>query len=302
MGAVFLGTPAAAIPSLAALADIDDVDLVITKPDRSGPRSGRPVPPPVKTAAIQFGFAVAQPTSRDELLDVLSDSDYSVGVVVAYGSILTEEMLATTRHGFVNIHFSLLPRWRGAAPVERAILAGDARTGVTLMNIDKGLDTGDVIAEVTTPIGPDETGGSLTARLSFLGAMLIDDALPDYLAGRRTPVPQIESGASHAPRLNKAESRLAPTLTATSAEQAVRAFSPRPIAWLATPGGRLRVHRAAPTDLSANAGSIVAFGDIIVAGFEDGAIQLLVVQPEGKSRLEGSAWFRGVRDDDVTFS
>ena len=208
MPAVFLGTPAAAVPSLAALADVEDVACVVTQPDRRAGRGGARQSPPVKVAAEQFGFPIAQPATRDELLSILQNRSFDVGLVVAYGRILTPEMLASTRYGFLNVHFSLLPRWRGAAPVERAIASGDERTGVTLMKIDEGLDTGPVLGEIATPIGPDETGGSLSARLSHLGARLVDEITPEYLVGRRRPVPQLDTDTTHASRLSKEEARI----------------------------------------------------------------------------------------------
>ncbi|HZJ48427.1 MAG TPA: methionyl-tRNA formyltransferase, partial [Acidimicrobiia bacterium] len=194
MRSVFLGTPSAAVPSLAALIDVTDVELVVTRPDRARGRSGKPAPPPVKVAAFEWGIPVSQPDGRSDLERVLREADADVGVVVAYGRILTAAALDSFPSGFVNVHFSLLPRWRGAAPVERAILSGDDATGVTLMQIDEGLDTGPVIAAIETPIGSDETGGSLSGRLSYLGALMIDDTIPDFLAGNLETAPQLRTG------------------------------------------------------------------------------------------------------------
>jgi methionyl-tRNA formyltransferase len=301
MGAVFLGSPAAAIPSLAALCDVEDVDLVITQPDRRKGRGSAPASPPVKTAAKQFGFEVAQPEGVPGLLDLLVEREFTVGVVVAYGRILTPAMLATVPFGFLNVHFSLLPRWRGAAPVERAIADGDERTGVTLMKIDEGLDSGPILGEITTPIGPHETGGSLTGRLSFLGAVLIDDTMPEYLNGRRRPVPQIDSGVSLARKLTKAEAQLTTSMNAIDAERIVRAFQPRPVAWLETPDGALRIHRARPSNVPGLPGEISLIGASVIASFDHGSIELLVVQPPGKPRLAATAWMNGRRRETTTF-
>lgn len=301
MGAVFLGSPAAAIPSLAALQDVEDIDLVITQPDRRHGRGLSPAPPPVKVAANQFGFEVAQPDDVEELLTLLTDGEFRIGVVVAYGRLLTPAMLASVPLGFVNVHFSLLPRWRGAAPVERALARGDDRTGVTLMKIDGGLDSGPVLGEITTPIGPGETGGSLTSRLSFLGATLIDDTLPEYLMGRRRPVPQIESGVSHARKLTKAEARLTDSMTAAEAERLVRAFDPRPTAWVETQDGPLRIHKACPTSTPGLPGEISLIESKVIASFSRGSIELLVVQPPGKPRIDASAWMNGRRRETTTF-
>ena len=302
MGAVFLGSPAAAVPSLAALSDVADVDLVITQPDRRQGRGGKVVPGPVVQAAKQFGFPVAQPESRDELLGWLDGAGFDFGLVVAFGRILTPAMLGTTPFGFLNVHFSLLPRWRGAAPVERAIAAGDERTGVTLMKMDEGLDTGPVLAEIATPIADSETGGSLTARLSFLGASLVDSAVPEYLAGRRRPVPQIDAHTSHAGKLTKSEAQLDPGWDAARAERTVRAFAPRPGTWMATPDGMLKVLAAAPATDPCEAGRITAHGHRVIAGFADGSVELTHVQPEGKQAQDAQAWMNGRRGADTSFA
>lgn len=301
MGAVFLGTPSAAIPSLAALADVEDVDLVITQPDRRAGRGGVITPPPVKIAAKQFGFEISQPETTEELNAVLAAGGFTFGVVVAYGRILTPSMLATAPYGFLNVHFSLLPRWRGAAPVERAIAAGDSETGVTLMKIDEGLDTGPVLGEITTLIGPLETGGSLTARLSFLGASMIDGAVPEYLNNRRRPVPQIASGVTQARRLTKAEAQLVSSMPAQEAERAVRAYQPRPVAWLNTSRGALRIHRAAEATDVGSRGEVASDDGRIIAGFTDGALELGVVQPAGKPRLDARSWMHGIKGETVLF-
>jgi methionyl-tRNA formyltransferase len=301
VGAVFLGTPAAAIPSLAALAGVEDVDLVITQPDRPSGRSRTAAPGPVSVAARQWGIPVAQPADTAELTDLLVHGAFRFGLVVAYGRILTPAMLASTDAGFLNVHFSLLPRWRGAAPVERAIAAGDERTGVTLMRLDEGLDTGPVIGEVSTPIGSKETGGSLTARLSYLGGTLVDTALPDYLSGRRRPVPQIETDTSHARRLTKAEAQLDPTWSADRAERAVRAFHPRPTAWFATGDGVLRIVEARPAETDVAPGTVQVLGDAVLAGFSDGSIRLVRVQQEGRQPMDARAWMNGRRGEPAHF-
>ena len=301
MGAVFLGSPAVAVPSLTALSDVEDIDLVITHPDRRAGRGGVRMSPPVKVAAEQFGFQVAQPDDTAELLALLTNGGFHIGVVVAYGRLLTPAMLASVPLGFLNVHFSLLPRWRGAAPVERAIAQGDERSGVTLMKIDEGLDSGPILGEIATPIGPFETGGSLTSRLAFLGAALIDGTVPEYLNGRRTPVPQIESGASHATKLTKAEARLTPSMKALEAERLIRAFQPRPTAWMATPAGALRIHRAIESHVPGEPGEISLVETKVIAAFDRGSIELLVVQPPGKPRIDARSWMNGRRAETTTF-
>lgn len=303
MGAVFLGTPAAAVPSLAAFANVVDIDLVVTQPAKPSSRGRSMGYPPVKTAADQYGYKVAQPESPQELVDVLTGGGFDIGLVVAYGRILTPVMLGSTPYGFLNVHFSLLPRWRGAAPVERSIESGDERTGVTLMKIDEGLDTGPVLGEIATPISSNETGGSLTARLSHLGATIVDQSIPEYLNGRRAPVPQIASGASYAKRLTKAEAELLSAINVSGAERKIRAFQPRPTAWMQTPDGPLQIHAAAHAEDEdeVEAGTIVVVDTRVLAGFSGGALALSVVQPASKSTLDASAWMHGRRGAMVRF-
>jgi len=302
MGAVFLGTPSAAVPSLAALADVEDVDLVITQPDRRAGRGSVKSSPPIRVAAEQFGFPVAQPETHEELQELIVEGDFRIGVVVAYGRILRPTVLTACPFGFVNVHFSLLPRWRGAAPVERAIASGDDRTGVTLMKIDEGLDTGPVLGEISTPIGPNETAGSLTSRLSFLGATLIDDTLPEYLNMRRRPVPQIASGVSHAKMLTKAEAQLTPDIDAGVAERLVRAFQPRPVSWIESSAGIIRIHKAHRSDAIGEPGQITLSGTRVIAYFNHGSIELDTVQPQGKPKTNATAWMHGRRGEALTFA
>jgi len=295
MRAAFLGTPAAAIPSLAALIDVVDVHVVITQPDRARGRSGHPVPPPVKVAASEWGLPIAQPTSRSELEQTLGAAEIDLGVIVAYGRILSATALATAPVGFVNVHFSLLPRWRGAAPVERAILAGDETTGVTLMQLDEGLDTGPVVAAVETPIAPDETGGSLAGRLSYLGAMIIDDTVPELLAGRIEPAPQLRTGVTLAKRLDPSEGRIEARWSAAYAERAVRAFTPRPGAWFVMDGVRHGVRKASIIDVDVEPGVVAGVDGAPVLGLTGGTIVVEAIQPAGKAVMSGTAWLNGRR-------
>jgi len=293
--AVFLGTPAAAVPSLAAVADIDDVELVITRPDRPLGRSGRPAPPPVKVAALAWGLPVAQPESAAELARTLEAASPEFAVVVAYGRILKPAALAASRLGFVNVHFSLLPRWRGAAPVEHAILAGDERTGVSLMLIDEGLDTGPLLAGMETPIADDETGGSLTARLSYLAAKLLDDMLPDYLEGRLQSVPQLSGGVRQAPPFTKAEAQLDASWEAAHILRAVRAFRPRPGAWIDLDGEPVKIWAVQASDATADSGSVTVVNGAPVFGTSSGSVELVTVQPPGKRPVDGGSWINGRR-------
>lgn len=295
MRSVFLGSPSSAVASLAALLDVADVDLVVTQPDRPRGRSKVPIAPPVKRAAEEWGLPVAQPDGKDELFAVLSSTTFDVGLVVAFGRLLEPRVLALAGFGFINVHFSLLPRWRGAAPVERAILAGDETTGVSLMLINEGLDTGPVIAAVETPIAEDETGGSLTGRLSYLGAMLVDDALPEYLAGRLEPAPQIDTGASMATMLDRDQARIDGTWTVESAVLAVRAFHPRPGAWMVIDGVRHKLLGVERTTLTVEPGVVAGIDGVPIAGFKGGSVELTMLQPDGKRPQAGADWLNGRR-------
>ena len=297
MRALFLGTPAAAVPSLAALTGVADVSAVITQPDAAKGRSKSKVAPPVKAAADEWGLAVVQPTTKAELLGAVEDVEFDVGVVVAYGRILTPAILDASPYGFLNIHFSLLPRWRGAAPVERAILAGDETTGVALMQLDEGLDTGPVVAVREVEMVDDDTGGTLTARLSHVGADLLIDSIADYVAGRRQPARQMSGGASHASRLTTAEAQLHGALPVDVAERMIRAFNPRPGAWLILDGERLKVFAARAATTTVPPGMLAFPGHVPLVGFASGALELLEVQPAGHKPMSAQAWSNGRRHE-----
>lgn len=295
MRTAFLGTPAAAVPSLAALADLADVELVVTRPDRPRGRSGRPMPPPVKMAAEQWGLPVEQPHTGEGLLEVLGSHQLDVALVVAYGRILTPEMLATTRTGFVNVHFSLLPRWRGAAPVEWAILEGDTRSGVSLMVIDEGLDTGPVLSASETEIAKGDTSGSLTACLAHIGANLVNEMLLPYVEGRLKPAPQLAAGVTTAPVLHRDSGRIDASWEVERAERAVRAFHPRPGAWVEFEGSPLKITRAQVSGVAVSPGTLAGSGGEPVIGLDGGSLQLLEVQAAGRRLQSGREWLNGRR-------
>ncbi len=296
MRAAFLGTPAAAVPALAALAGVAEIDVVVTQPDAARGRSGALVPPPIKVAAAEWGYRVAQPETHGDLLTVMTEAAVDVAVVVAYGRILRPETLAAVPMGYVNVHFSLLPRWRGAAPVERAILAGDATTGVSLMLLDEGMDTGPVLAVIESAIGDTESGGSLTARLAHDGAVMLADVLPDYTRGRVKPAPQMASGATHAPRLTTAEAQITTEMSVADADRMVRAFAPRPGAWAIVDGTRTKLWKTMPSDTDVRDGRIEVVDDVPHIGLADGALEVTLLQPAGKRPMTGAAWARGRRE------
>lgn len=290
---VFLGTPQPAVPALQTLARICDVAAVVTQPDRARGRSATPRPPPVKVAAQHLGLEVLQPAKMAEVVAVAAAAD--VAVLVAFGRLIPESLLGAPRLGMVNIHFSLLPRWRGAAPVQRAILAGDTRSGVTLMQMDAGLDTGPVLAVAQTLIGADESAGGLTQRLAVLGADLLAAAFPELVAGSLEPRVQDEGLATAAPRFSTGDAHLELPADPTVVLRFIRGFSPDPGAWGLLDGERFKVLEAVALDASAAAGSIVAVGDAVALGTGGGAVELVTVQPAGRRPLSAREWFNGRR-------
>jgi methionyl-tRNA formyltransferase len=291
---VFLGTPVDAVPALVALHEAGhEVALVVTQPDRRRGRGSALEPSPVRAAAEQLGLDVRTPARARELIDDLRSSGAQLGVVVAFGQLLPPDVLAALPLGFVNVHFSLLPRWRGAAPVERAVLAGDRETGVCVMELEKGLDTGPVYARERTPISDDETAGELRARLVTLGTALLLRTLPDV--GVRTPEPQ-EGEPTYADKLTVDEFRLDPRRPAAELARIVRAANPRPGAWMMIDGQRVKVLRAHAEGGSGAPGWIMAPGELITS--ED-LLFLDEVQVSGKRPMSGDAWLRGLRRSEL---
>jgi len=274
----FLGTPELAAGTLRALAAAGhDVRLVVTRPDARRGRGTEVSPSPVRQAALQLGLPVTHSPA-----DVVS-SGADLGVVVAYGRLVKPDVLAAVP--MVNVHFSLLPRWRGAAPVERAVLAGDPETGVCLMELEEGLDTGPVYARTVTPIGPDETVAELRDRLGELGTDLL---LKNLSAGLGDPQPQVGE-PTYASKITVDELRLDFDQAAEVCNRVVRVGR----AWTTWRGKRLIVHRARVLSerQELSAGKIQE--DMV--GTAQGALELLVVQPEGKPAMDGAAWARGAR-------
>jgi methionyl-tRNA formyltransferase len=291
---VYLGTPVDAVPPLRALvADGHDVALVVTQPDRRRGRGSGADPTPVKAAAAELGLPTVTPAKAREVVDDVRDTGARMGVVVAFGQLLPVSLLEALPLGFVNLHFSLLPRWRGAAPVERAILAGDAETGVDLMQIEAGLDTGPVFARVRVPIGAHETAGELHARLVDAGTELLRTHLPAV----PDTVPEPQTGEpTYADKLTVDEFRLDPTRAAADLERLVRAGNPRPGAWFLVDGRRVKVWRARIADGSEPV-AVGAFTRAGALGTALGTLLLEQVQPEGKRVMDAGAWLAGLRTD-----
>jgi methionyl-tRNA formyltransferase len=227
-----------------------------------------------------------------------------VAVVVAYGQILPADLLAVPGHGFVNVHFSLLPRWRGASPVVRTILAGDSVTGVTLMQLDAGMDTGPVLAVSPTAVGDDETAGELTARLAVMGAAMLGEHLPAYIAGDISPRPQPETGATAAARVKVEEAFVDPSRHHASAVlRAVRAFDPKPGAWTELDGVRIKLWRARPAAGPGPGPGVAALVEgVVLLGTADGPVELIEVQSEGRNRMAAGDWMRGRRLQPARFT
>jgi methionyl-tRNA formyltransferase len=292
---VFLGTPADAVPPLRALvAAGHDVALVVTQPDRRRGRGSGSVPSPVKAAALELGLPVRTPERAGEVLDEVAASGAEVGVVVAFGQLLRQSFLDALPGGFVNVHFSLLPRWRGAAPVERAVLSGDAETGVCIMRIDAGLDTGPVFACESTPIGADETAGELRSRLVELGTRLLVATLPRVTAVE--PAEQVGEPV-YAAKLTVEEFRLDPARPARELARTVRAGNPKPGAWLMVEGHRVKVLRARPDDAGGGARAVATLDRAGRLTTSEGILVLDEVQPEGRKAMAADAWLRGLHGD-----
>ncbi|MDR2872058.1 MAG: methionyl-tRNA formyltransferase [Xanthomonadaceae bacterium] len=287
MRIVFAGTPAFAVPSLRAAARRNEVVAVYTQPDRPAGRGRESMPSPVKQEAVRQGIPVLQPESlrSDAAQHALRQLQPDLLVVVAYGLILPQAVLDIPAFGCWNIHASLLPRWRGAAPIQRAIEAGDTETGVCLMQMQAGLDTGPVLLSQRTTIDPPETAGQLHDRLAELGAQALADGLGLLRAGiRPVPQPQQDEQATYAHKLNKAEAPLDWTQSATVLANKVRAFNPWPVAEATIAGERLRIHGAIAQEstVSAAPGTVVGAdksGIDVACG--SGILRLRVVQRDG---------------------
>lgn len=293
---VFLGTPEEAVPALTALHQTQEIGLVVTQPDRPKGRSRRPVPPPVKKAALELGLTVAQPESRAELAEGIAEhGPFDVGVVVAYGRILRPEVLEQPAHGFVNVHFSLLPRWRGAAPVARALMAGDPMTGVSIIVLEEGLDTGPVLTAQAIDILPDDNAGTLTDRLATVGARLLAEVLPDYLTGELRPVPQTDEGATYAEKIEPEDRVIDPSADVDTVVAQVRGLAPVPGATLVIDGTPHKILAVRPASHEMAAGSWVAVGDRPIVGLGDGAMEVVTIQPPGRNPMSGEDWLRGLR-------
>jgi methionyl-tRNA formyltransferase len=313
MRTLFFGTPAFAVPSLDALADTTDVVGVICQPDRPTGRGLATAPPPVKARAEQRGLTVVQPTRlrTGEVAAWVRERDADLALVVAYGRILPPDVLAATRRGFVNVHASLLPRYRGAAPITWAVVDGAQETGVSLMLLDEGLDTGDVLDVVRVPIGPDETAGELSSQLAAVGAEMVRSRLEAFARGELARTPQDGANATVARMLQKRDGLVDWSMPARRVHDHVRGMSPWPGAFSTVHGRTVKVHRTRCAGLARADEARLSPGTVVVAdrsrvlvacgpgGGE--TIELLDVQMEGKKPVRAGDWVsgRGVREGDV---
>ncbi|HLF73043.1 MAG TPA: methionyl-tRNA formyltransferase [Anaerolineales bacterium] len=294
---VFMGSPDFALPSLRALVNVYEVVGVVTQPDRASGRGRELKSLPVKVLAQELEIPVIQPEKlrASEAMEQLRASGPDLIVVAAFGQILRKDVLDLPRYGCINVHASLLPRWRGAAPINAAILHGDEETGITIMKMDVGLDTGPILTQRSIRLTREDTAGSATGKLSQLGAELLIETLPGYLFGEIAPVPQPEQGATYAPMLKKEEGRLDFTRPAEELERRVRAFNPWPGAFMELDGALLKVHRAHVEAGNAQAGERLVYREQPGVGAGGGLLILDEVQPAGKKSMSGKSFLAGAR-------
>ncbi|HEY0402969.1 MAG TPA: methionyl-tRNA formyltransferase, partial [Blastococcus sp.] len=296
---LFAGTPAPAVPSLEALLASDhEVVAVLTRPDARSGRGRKESRSPVAERADAAGLPVLQPRSprEPEFLEQLAGLAVDCAPVVAYGALVPQTALDLPRHGWVNLHFSLLPAWRGAAPVQHAIMAGDEITGASTFRLEAGLDTGPVYGTVTEAIGPRDTAGDLLGRLAVSGAGLLVATLDGIAAGTLAAEPQPAEGISVAPRIEPADARIDWTLPPHVVDRRVRGVTPVPGAWTTWRGERLRVGPVEPRpDTELRAGEVSVGSDGVLVGTGRGAVRLGDVQPAGKRMFPAADWARGAR-------
>ncbi|MFT4227509.1 methionyl-tRNA formyltransferase [Micropruina sp.] len=305
MRVVFAGTPEVALPALEAVAaSRHELVAVVTRPDARQGRSKRLVPSPVAVWADAQGIETLKPvTPREpEFGQRLRELAPDCCPVVAYGALIPADVLAIPTHGWVNVHFSLLPAWRGAAPVQRGILAGDAETGITIFDLVPALDAGDIYLQEPSPLGDTETSGEVLTRLADRGAQLLVDVLDTIEAGTATAMPQPSAGITVAPKLTVADAQIDWTRPAIEIDRLIRACNPNPVSWTTHRGERFKVHLG-----RAQAGTILAPGAInagrrtVNVGTGRGVLELLQVQPAGKRPMAAADWGRGLGVDPGSF-
>ena len=295
MKIVYFGTGSFAVPALKRVAE--HIVMVVTQPDRPGKRGMQLQPSEVKLAALELGISVATPEkARDpEFVEQIRSLEADMLLVASYGQILSTKLLESAKRGGINLHGSLLPLYQGAAPIQRCIQEGRDETGVTLMQMDRGMDTGDMIAVKRVDIGPDETYGELQDRLAEIAADLAANWIERIAEGDYSRLPQNPNLATTAPKIDKAEAELHWDRNAREQYDAFRAFTPSPGAFIRAGSGVLRLSKARIYERSGEPGTILEGGAGCLLAFEGGSIDILELQPEGKKRMGGKDFLNGLR-------
>ncbi|MFI7482711.1 methionyl-tRNA formyltransferase [Kocuria sp. M1R5S2] len=307
MKILYAGTPSVAVPPLVHLAERPDVEIVAVLTRTDAPVGRRKVltPSPVAVEAERRGLPVLKANRVDgPLTERIRDLGAEIAAVVAYGALVPQPALDALPHGWINLHFSLLPRWRGAAPVQRALMAGETLVGATTFLLEAGLDTGPVVGSMTDEVRPDDTAGTVLERLSRTAAPLLGDSLRAVVDGAARPVPQ-EGEVTHAPKLSAQDGRVRWTDPAVAVAHRVRGVTPEPGAWTELAGRRFKLDRVVPRpdqrDLAP--GQCVLRGSAVLVGTGSYAVQLTEVQPSGKRPMDAAAWARGRgAEDEVVFA
>jgi len=296
MRVVFMGSPDFAVPALEAVRATHDIALVVTQPDKPAGRGKKLAPPAVKVAALAAGLEIVQPTNArlPEFVDTLRATKADIGIVVAYGKILPLDALEAFTHGCVNIHGSLLPKYRGAAPIQWAVIDGERQTGVTIMKLDEGMDTGPLLLSRSLPIGPNDTAGDVFDRLAPLGASALLEALEQIEAGSAVETPQDESLASHAAMLSKTDGQVDFSKPASTVHNLIRGVDPWPGAYAMLGDKRLKLSGSTLGDGEGQPGEVLAVDqDGMAVACGHGAVVISEVQAPGKKRLRAADFARG---------
>lgn len=297
MNVIYMGTPDFAVPALEMLAKSSHtVTAVFTQPDKPQGRKMIMTPPDVKVCAEKLGIPVYQPQSMksEEALEIINKYNPDVIVVAAYGKLLPKSVLDAPKYGCVNIHGSLLPKYRGAAPIQQSVLNGDKITGVTTMLMDVGLDTGDILLTTETKIGENETSGELFDRLAVMGGDLILETLTALENGSVTPKKQDESKATHTSKISKALCPIDFSKSAQDVHNQVRGLSPWPVATTKISGKNVKIHSTRLANKGGRAGEIISVKPLVIACGEN-SVEIAEIQPEGKKRMSGDAFVAGYR-------
>ena len=295
MNVVFMGTPDFAVGCLEVLAKKHNVLGVFTQPDKPKGRGYEMAPPPVKVRALELGFKVFQPNSvrTGEAMEILKELNPEIIVVVAYGKIMPKEILDFPKFGCVNVHASLLPRHRGASPIQWSIVCGDEKTGVTTMLMDEGVDTGDMLLKKEITIDSSDTAETLHDKLAALGAEVLDETLDSFKSIK--PQKQPEEGVSHAPIINKEMAHIDFSKTKEEIDCLVRGFNSWPCAYFFMNGKRIKVYKVKKCELSGENGEVLENEKRFVIGCQNGSVELLEIQPEGKKRMNAADYLRGAK-------